>query len=59
MTLPQMFYALVPILTGLGFLLWSAWGLPPLQALLAGLGMAALPVSIVGVMAWIEKRGKS
>lgn len=51
-----MFYALVPISIGLGFLLWTAWGLKPLQALLAGLGMAAFPVAIVAFLAWREKK---
>ena len=56
MSLPQLFAALFPILTGLGFLLWSAWGLPPWQSLLAGLGMAAFPVAIVAVLAWTERK---
>mgnify|MGYP001590144154 CR=1 FL=1 len=51
-----MFYALVPISIGLGFLFWTAWGLPPLQALLAGLGMAAFPIGIVAVLAWRERK---
>ena len=49
---------LLPILTTVGFLLWYAFGLSAGKSLLAGLGMGALPVSIVAVMAWLEKRSK-
>ncbi len=54
-----MFYALTPILTGLGTLLWLAFGLGFWQSLLAGLGMGLLPVAIVAVLAWREKRSHS
>ena len=55
-SLPQLFYALTPILFGLGTLLWLAVGLPLWGALLAGLGMGLLPVAIVAALAWQEKK---
>ena len=56
MNLPQLLAALLPILSAVGFLLWYAWGLTAWQSALAGLGMGALPVAIVGVLAWRERR---
>ena len=57
-SLPQLFAALLPILTAVGFLLWYAFGLGAWQSLLAGLGMGALPIAIVAVLAWSERRDR-
>lgn len=56
MTLSQMLFALLPMLTGVGFLLWYAWGLSAWHSLWAALGMAALPVLILLVLDRRERR---